>query len=903
MIKFPFFTKKKKKEEQKNNTKQQKKHHKTQKKTKFIIEKRFLLSCDLNLLFTLIIKRIDGFENFLRKIFIPYNSKFPINFRSTKNSLNPIQESTNYYISVKMISKGKEICDEQKTRFQIYSEIGEWNELIQFPISIQNCPLDSIIVFSIYHIFPKRPKILLTQANIPMFDYNLKLKSGNYILPFQHQINSHKYLDTESLIETNPKNSNSLIYISNLKNQHFANSQFFSDEKPIFELNKLTKNKIKEIKSKLEDSNVFLNVEFQNFYLNNEKIEVYYSPTSDIKMKEKEQNYHFEPTTNTEKINENNNEDNNELIEDSSFFCVYDPENSKENPVELKNRKIIGILDRNFIKGSVNVTLKPNIKQSQQIAEIISASPLYILTDKDKNLLFTFRHSLIQNKKALTKFLKCVDFTDPEEEEYISKFIENWKEVDVEDCIELLTSRFKSEIVRKFSIKHLSKIKNSELLNYMLQLVSAIRHEKNPLESDLKRFLINKAINNSKIANYLYWYLNVETEDSVFGRTFKKILDQFEQEMHENRPDIYSILMKQKTFIRDLVEINNSLKSMNIKREQKIIRLKEFLSQKGKYSDLSSFEELVLPLDPSYKIIGIDNKKVKIFRSSMQPLGLELKISTEKEKEKEKEKDLIQKIYYGILFKSGDDLRQDQFVMQIINLMDKLLKKQNLDLELTPYKILAISSSVGMIEKVPNVCPLSEIIKNGKIIDWLKKNEKNLIPNSKNRIKEEVIEKYTKSCAGYCVITYILGIGDRHLDNILLTSDGHLLHIDFGFILGRDPMPFPPPFKLTSEMIEPMGGKKGEHFNNFKNYCTTAYNILRKSTNLFLNLFSMMIGANIPDLSRNDDCLLKIQERMGSNLSEQESKYFFLKLIEKSLSSFGSKLTDTKREYFSFLRD
>lgn len=47
---------------------------------------------------------------------------------------------------------------------------------------------------------------------------------------------------------------------------------------------------------------------------------------------------------------------------------------------------------------------------------------------------------------------------------------------------------------------------------------------------------------------------------------------------------------------------------------------------------------------------------------------------------------------------------------------------------------------------------------------------------------------------------------NRHLDNLLLTKDGRLFHIDFGFILGRDPKPFPPPMKLCKEMVEAMGG-------------------------------------------------------------------------------------------------
>jgi phosphatidylinositol 3-kinase len=78
------------------------------------------------------------------------------------------------------------------------------------------------------------------------------------------------------------------------------------------------------------------------------------------------------------------------------------------------------------------------------------------------------------------------------------------------------------------------------------------------------------------------------------------------------------------------------------------------------------------------------------------------------------------------------------------------------------------------------------------------------------------MKNYVMSCAGYCVLTYLLGIGDRHLENILLNNEGKMFHIDFGFILGKDPKPIPPPFKLCKEMIEGMGGEKTENYTLFK---------------------------------------------------------------------------------------
>ena len=108
-------------------------------------------------------------------------------------------------------------------------------------------------------------------------------------------------------------------------------------------------------------------------------------------------------------------------------------------------------------------------------------------------------------------------------------------------------------------------------------------------------------------------------------------------------------------------------------------------------------------------------------------------------------------------------------------------------------------------------------------------------------------------------MTYLLGVGDRHLDNLLLSSDGHFFHADFGYILGRDPKPFPTQMKLSREMVDGMGGTSSPYYSQFKSFCFTAYTTLRKSANLILNLFSLMVDANIPDiLFEPDKAVLKV---------------------------------------------
>lgn len=165
------------------------------------------------------------------------------------------------------------------------------------------------------------------------------------------------------------------------------------------------------------------------------------------------------------------------------------------------------------------------------------------------------------------------------------------------------------------------------------------------------------------------------------------------------------------------------------------------------------------------------------------------------------------------------------------------------------------------------------------------------------------MDTYVKSCAGYCVITYLLGVGDRHLDNLLLAPDGHFFHADFGYILGRDPKPFAPQMKLCKEMVEGMGSSTSPHYAAFKSYCFTAYTTLRKSSNLILNLFSLMVDANIPDIKVEPGRVVeKVRERFHLEMSEEEAMRHFEGLIVDSVGSIFPVVIDTIHNMMQGLR-
>ncbi|RKP35330.1 kinase-like domain-containing protein [Dimargaris cristalligena] len=562
---------------------------------------------------------------------------------------------------------------------------------------------------------------------------------------------------------------------------------------------------------------------------------------------------------------------------------VHDPELHRENLAEAKHRRLL----RSQRHGPLDRELKPNAKLRDELNTILQYPPTKELNTEEKDLLWKFRFYLARDRKALTKFLRCVAWSDPVESHQAVDLLTQWADIDVDDALELLGPAFTNQQVRAYAVVRLQRADDDELRLYLLQLVQALRFEAmgQRLSHPMAEFLITRAVQSPILGNYFFWYLRVECEDKVVGPMYTQIALQYEQTMGRlpGGAERLDILARQTALMTKLSRLSLHLRQMKEARPQKIAYLQNYLANPK--NQLQRFPApLPLPLDPTVEVVGIIPEKSTVFKSSMLPLSLTFARRRPPSRPE-----------YRLMFKTGDDLRQDQLVIQIFTLMDRLLRQEKLDLRLTPYKVLATGADQGLIQFIPSSA-LAQVLTehNDSVLAYLRLHNPDPRPTVPYGVTAGAMDTYIKSCAGYCVITYLLGVGDRHLDNLLMTRDGRLFHIDFGYFLGRDPKPFPPPMKLCKEMVEGMGGAFSVQYQRFQAYCFVAFSVLRKSANLILNLLALMVEANIPDIAiEPDQAVAKVQEKFRLDLSEEEATQYFQSLINESVSALFPQVIET----------
>jgi hypothetical protein len=175
---------------------------------------------------------------------------------------------------------------------------------------------------------------------------------------------------------------------------------------------------------------------------------------------------------------------------------------------------------------------------------------------------------------------------------------------------------------------------------------------------------------------------------------------------------------------------------------------------------------------------------------------------------------------FKFIVKSGEDLRQEQFATQLINEFNQIFKLEKVECWVNTYEILATGNNCGIIEVVPNAISLDQLIRKFKNYSGLNNFYQTYFGPTNSDKYKRALDNFISSVAGYSLVCYFLQIKDRHNGNIMIDDKGHIIHIDFGFMLSNAPgkgIQFEKaPFKLTKEFVDVMGGVNSKYFNKFR---------------------------------------------------------------------------------------
>ncbi|KAI8822887.1 uncharacterized protein EV422DRAFT_522547 [Fimicolochytrium jonesii] len=237
---------------------------------------------------------------------------------------------------------------------------------------------------------------------------------------------------------------------------------------------------------------------------------------------------------------------------------------------------------------------------------------------------------------------------------------------------------------------------------------------------------------------------------------------------------------------------------------------------------------------------------------------------------------------YVQLVKGNDDLRQDAVLSNIFNIMNVLFKKdletRQRNLGIRTYKVVPLAPRVGLVEWVSNTAPIGEFLVRAhsgyhpgdwkpnecrsRMMDEHKKGstssklnlyrqiEANFKPVFRHFLFENFSDPldwferrlaYTRSVAASSIAGYVVGLGDRHAQNILIDKGtAEVIHIDLGIAFDQGKVLTVPelvPFRLTRDIVDGMGllGVEGA----FRRGCEETMKVLRKDSQALLTILDV----------------------------------------------------------------
>lgn len=525
-----------------------------------------------------------------------------------------------------------------------------------------------------------------------------------------------------------------------------------------------------------------------------------------------------------------------------------------------------------------------NYSSTADNKEVRTSSGSISYSDINK-LLWKYVPLLSRSGETLPTFLRFVNWKLEKEASDALKAMQSWESPDIITLMELLSLDFLPPNVPEDVQQHacdllVSSFTVEELMPFFPQILVA------PGAKHMLDRLVAMSCNYYHTAMKLHWVIECWGK---YNRFYSTVLENFFSTLGKTQFGEYILsgIKAQRKFRQRISIIMRHIRTHGHGyASEKSLKLLELLRSKSKLEVFHGlrprarsntcgriiFDERVpLLTEPAFFITEVDTASCKIIKTSRYPLYLTLYVADERYKNadatafsesytpptsRELEVDESEMFVKHVMYKDGDDLRLDHVCQHIIKFADVIIRKHGLESYIKTYEITSTSPRDGFVEIITDAKAISAILnEEGSIEAYLIDEGTSAIDALTKKIN------FVGSLASYSAITHVLGVGDRHNDNIILCKSGNLVHVDYGYILGLEPKLLPGvPFKLCKEFVDYLGGYDSHFYTIFKDRFYLVFSILRKHAKFIITLVYLLV----------DECMKNVNL---SSIVDMESRF------------------------------
>ncbi|CAD2218526.1 phosphatidylinositol 4-kinase [Angomonas deanei] len=465
--------------------------------------------------------------------------------------------------------------------------------------------------------------------------------------------------------------------------------------------------------------------------------------------------------------------------------------------------------------------------------------------------------------------------------------------------------------IPKYAIRSLLSQKSEYLIFYLPQLLQVLATDES---GDIEDFLYRTSHKSTMFCHQLLWALQTEGEGT--NELAKRCSHLEERIKSRMTPD--ELLFYQSEFAftdlvtslsGELMKFDKPLRKPNLRQ-----RLRD-----DEFHDGPAQAHVYLPTDIGFRITDVIPHTAGAMQSAAKcPILVQFKCVPREPEDRRtppemtEEEQQIVPVVKGCIFKMGDDCRQDQLSLQLMELFRRVLDSVGVPSYLYPYRVVTTGRESGIIECVPNAQSRNEI---GKLVETnLAEFFVQTFGHPESVGFKRARANFIQSTAAYSIVSFILNIKDRHNGNIMIDNKGNLVHIDFGFLFDTSPggdMNFESsPFKLTTEMVQLIGKDVGsdskllhsskalskalvdeDNYVYFKVLVNRIYLAVRQYGREICLLVELMLRSGLPCF-KPKKTIKDLAERLALDKDEVTAADYMRKRIHEARQNYRTVLYD-----------